>query len=106
MDKARGYWLEKTKCRVLPMTRKMKQLLEDIKQLSLQEKAALAHCLISGLEQESDERDSTDEAWAELAETRLLQLESGEVQGVTWEEIKKGIKDPNERTDIPPGRGN
>ena len=35
--------------------------------------------------------DSIDDAWAELAETRLLELELGAVQGVSWEAIKQQV---------------
>ena len=49
----------------------------------------MVHCLISSLESKQD--DGVDDAWAELAETRLLELESGEVQGVSWEAIKQQV---------------
>jgi putative addiction module component (TIGR02574 family) len=72
------------------MSDKMKRVLENIKELSPHEKATLAHCLISSLDQASDE--NVDDAWAELAEARFAQLESGEVQPITWEKIKLGLK--------------
>ena len=72
------------------MPDKMRRLLEDIKELSARERATLAHCLISSLDQIQDE--DIDEAWAELAEKRLSELESGKVKAVAWEQIKKGIK--------------
>ena len=49
----------------------------------------MAHCLISSLESKQD--DGVDEAWAELAETRLLELESGAVQGASWKAIKQQV---------------
>jgi len=68
----------------------MKQVIEDIKKLSAQERALVAHCLISSLENVQD--DGVEEAWAELAAKRFKELESGAVQGITWDEVKKGIK--------------
>ncbi len=67
-----------------------KQTIENIKELSAAEKALMAHCLISSLESQQDE--GVDEAWAHLAEERYLELESGAVKGISWEEIKHEIK--------------
>lgn len=72
------------------MSNKMQQVLENIKELSLHERATLAHCLISSLDQAND--DGVDEAWAELAEGRFAQLQSGEITAVTWDQIKNSIK--------------
>lgn len=72
------------------MSDKMKQILENIKELSPHEKAMLAHCLISSLDQANN--DDVDDAWAELAEARFSQLESGEVKPITWDKIKLGLK--------------
>jgi putative addiction module component (TIGR02574 family) len=72
------------------MSAAFKQVVENIKNLSSEEKALVAHCLISSLESEPEE--GVDEAWAELAEKRYQELESGAVKGVSWDEIKKGIK--------------
>ncbi|MFH0725416.1 MAG: addiction module protein [Pseudomonadota bacterium] len=72
------------------MANKMKQLLENIKDMSLQERALLAHCLISSLDQTQD--DEVDDAWAVIAEKRFAQIESGEVGVLSWEQIKKEIK--------------
>ncbi len=71
------------------MSAKMKQIIENIKELSSDEKALIAHCLISSLEAKQDD---VDDAWAELAESRFSELSSGAVQGVSWENIKKNIK--------------
>ena len=66
-----------------------KQAIENIKALSSDEKALMAHCLISSLDSKQDE--NVDEAWAKLAEKRYLELESGSVTGVLWADIKKGV---------------
>ena len=67
-----------------------KQVIENIEKLSADEKAHIAHCLISSLEVKHD--DNVDEAWADLAETRFSTIESGSIRGVSWSEIKKNIK--------------
>lgn len=50
----------------------------------------MAHCLISSLDSQQDE--GVDEAWTHLAEKRYLELESGAVKGISWEEIKHAVK--------------
>ncbi|MBU2112320.1 MAG: addiction module protein [Gammaproteobacteria bacterium] len=50
----------------------------------------LAHCLISSLDKTRD--DNINAAWTSLAEQRLSELESGETQGVSWNEIKSKLK--------------
>lgn len=68
----------------------IKQLLESTKTLTASEKALLAHCLILSLESVEDE--GVEEAWAQLAEQRFRELESGDVQGVSWDQIKTDVK--------------
>ena len=72
------------------MSAAFKQAIENIKGLSSDEKALMAHCLISSLESKQDE--NVDEAWVELAEKRYLELESGLVRGVSWSDIKNAVK--------------
>ena len=72
------------------MTANIKQVIENIKKLSADEKALIAHCLISSLETRQDE--NVEEAWADLAEKRYAELVSGSVKPVSWEEIKNEIK--------------
>ena len=71
------------------MSALFKQVIENICELSASERALVAHCLTSPLE--SKQNDGVDDALAGLAETRLLELESGEVQGVSWEAIKQQV---------------
>jgi len=75
------------------MSALLKQVIENISELSPSERALIAHCLISSLESKQD--DGVDEAWAELAEARYLELDSGVVQGVTWTEIRQQVEPPN-----------
>ncbi len=72
------------------MSAAFKQVIENIKDLSLDERALVAHCLISSLESRQDE--GVDEAWAELSEKRLMELKSGEVKGVSWRDIKNKVQ--------------
>ena len=72
------------------MSTVLKQVIENIENLSSDEKAFVAHCLISSLEVKHD--DNVDQAWGELAQQRFTELESGAVRGVTWGEIKNKIR--------------
>ena len=72
------------------MAATIKQVIENIKKLSADEKALIAHCLISSLETRQDE--NVEEAWADLAEKRYAELVSGSAKPVSWEEIKNEIK--------------
>lgn len=70
-----------------------KQVVENMGNLSSDEKAQVAHCLISSPEVQHD--DNVDQAWAELSQKRFSELKSGEVEGISWEEIKDKIKQQN-----------
>jgi len=72
------------------MSAAFNQAIENIRELSSNERALVAHCLISSLESKQD--DDVDEAWEELAEKRYRELESGVVKGVSWQEIKNKVK--------------
>ncbi len=72
------------------MFAKMKQVIESIKELSHDERALVAHCLISSLDEVHD--DDVDKAWLDLAEKRYSELESGKVAGVSWDVLKSEIK--------------
>ena len=72
------------------MSAQLKQVIQEIDHLSSDEKAFEAHCLISSLETKHD--NNVDSAWGALAQERLSQLESGAVQGMSWDDIKSNIK--------------
>lgn len=72
------------------MSAVFQQVIENIENLSSDEKALVAHCLISSLEVKHD--DSVDEAWEKLAHERFTELESGSVKGVSWNEIVAHVK--------------
>ena len=69
----------------------IKQALESTKDLSSTEKAMLAHCLISSLDTVEDL--CVEEAWGVVAEKRFKELKSGSVEGMSWDELKKDIRD-------------
>jgi len=75
------------------MSTKMKQVIEEIKDLTAEERALVAHCLISSLEHKQEE--GVDEEWAKLADKRYKELVSGKVKGVSWDDIKKNITGEN-----------
>jgi len=75
------------------MSAVLKQVIENIEELTSGEKALVAHCLISSLEIKHDE--SVDNAWAELVEKRFSDLETGTVKGVSWSEIKNEVTGQN-----------
>jgi hypothetical protein len=72
------------------MTTKFKQAIETITGLSQDEKALIAHCLISSLERAPE--DGVETAWVALAEDRYAELQSGSVKVSTWQEIKSTVK--------------
>lgn len=67
-----------------------RQVIEKIGKLSSEEKAMVAHCLISSLEGQPD--DGVDDAWAELVEKRFSELKSGVVRGASWQDVKSKVK--------------
>jgi len=72
------------------MSTALKQVIENIENLSSGEKALVAHCLISSLEVQHD--DSVDQAWGELAQQRFSELNTDSVKGVSWDYIKNKIR--------------
>ncbi len=72
------------------MSETFKLAIKSLSKLSAHEKALIAHCLITSLDQHQDE--NVDQAWAELAERRYRELETGEARGLSWEEIKRQVK--------------
>lgn len=72
------------------MSAKLKQVIETIGELSSDERALLAHCLIASLEKTPE--DGVDDAWHALAEMRFSELELGKVDGISWQEIKKSVQ--------------
>ena len=82
------------------MATKIRQVIEDIKKLSSDERALVAHCLLSSLE--TTQEEGVEEAWADLAERRYVELVSGDVEPVSWEEVKKEVKGQDAKNNISP----
>ncbi len=73
------------------MTTKADFILNEALSMSPSERARLAHCLISSLDQPQDK--SVDAEWIELAQKRLAEIENGRVQPVDWETIKEKARE-------------
>lgn len=71
------------------MSDALKIMLENIEQLTVKEKALAAHCLLTSMEPRSEE--SVESEWLKLAESRSRELASGQVQGLSWDDIKGDI---------------
>ena len=68
----------------------IRQAIETTKDLNSNDKALLAHCLISSLESTQDE--NVDSAWAALSAKRYDDIASRTVKSVSWESIKKSVR--------------
>jgi hypothetical protein len=71
------------------MSEALKNLMENIDQLSTKEKALAAHCLLSAMDGSAD--DNVDSEWLSLAERRSEELETGKVMPTTWAKIKQEL---------------
>ena len=68
------------------MTSKAEFILNEALSMSPADRAKLAHCLISSLNQPKDK--NVDVEWIKLAQKRLVDLKIGRVKPVSWETIK------------------
>ena len=71
------------------MSEALKNVMENIDQLSTKEKALAAHCLLSAMDGRVD--DNVDAEWLSLAERRSEELETGKVTPTTWAKIKQKL---------------
>ena len=72
------------------MTLKANFILNEALSMSPAERAMLAHCLITSLDQPKDK--NVDAEWIKLAQKRLEDLESGNAKPVSWESIKQKVR--------------
>ena len=72
------------------MTNQAEKLLEDAMRLPPESRAALAGSLLSSLETSDDEEDVAT-AWRMEVASRLEELDSGQVEAVSWEEAQRRI---------------
>jgi len=68
------------------MTTKADFILNEALSMSSAERATLAHCLISSLDQPQGK--NVDAEWIKLAQKRLAELENGTITPLSWETIK------------------
>jgi hypothetical protein len=61
-------------------------ILKEVLSMNSYEKAMIAHCLISSIDEE------VDQEWLKLAETRLYELEQNKLNSVSWNELKQQIR--------------
>ena len=73
------------------MTSKADFILNEALSMSPAERAMLAHCLISSLDQPKDK--NVDVEWIKLAQKRLVDLKIGRVKPVSWESIKQKVRE-------------
>jgi len=66
------------------------KVIDEIEELSPKEKALVAHRILESLDSQQDQ--GTEQAWKELSEQRLQSFNSGDVEGVSWNEVKQTIK--------------
>ena len=71
------------------MSDALKIMLESIGQLSTKEKALAAHCLLTAMDSKID--SDVESEWLKLAEARSAELESGEVNSISWDEIEMDL---------------
>jgi putative addiction module component (TIGR02574 family) len=68
------------------MARDLKKLFREAFDLPESDRATLAGLLIESLESPPD--PDVEAAWAEVAERRWREIESGTVQTIPWEEVR------------------
>jgi putative addiction module component (TIGR02574 family) len=68
------------------MARSARELFEEAMRLAPEERAALIRLLIDTLDTESEE--GAEQAWRVEIERRIAELDSGEIEGVPWEELR------------------
>ncbi len=73
------------------MASKIDSLLNRALSLSPSERALIAHCLISSIDETADE--NVDKSWFELADKRISELEKQKVKPVVWQELKQKLRD-------------
>ena len=68
------------------MARSARELFEEAMKLDPKERATLMRLLIDTLDAESEE--GAEEAWRAEIERRIVELDSGAVETVPWEELR------------------
>lgn len=71
------------------MTKIMDRIVNDVQELSQDEKNYLVKFLIASMDKSHDE--NSEQQWADLAKSRLSDIESGKIETQSWEQIKQRI---------------
>ncbi len=72
------------------MASKVEFLLNEALSMSPTEKAMIVHCLISSMDEPTEE--NVDKEWLKLAEKRLSELENNVVTPVSWNDLKQKVR--------------
>lgn len=70
----------------------IEQLASEALQLDENDRAQLAHQLLVSLEPAVEDRAEVEKAWIEEALRRDAEMESGEVEGISGEEVFRRIR--------------
>ena len=71
------------------MTKVMNRVIDDIQELSQDEKNDLIKFLIASMDEKHDENSENE--WLELSQKRYEEIQSGQVQTQRWNEIKQRV---------------
>lgn len=69
---------------------KTQAILEQALKLSPAERAHMAEQLIASLDEGSD--IDVEQAWQEEVQRRLQQIDRGEVQAISWEQVRRSLR--------------
>lgn len=70
------------------MSTELNQVFQDALELSDNERATLVGLLIESLEEAHQVDPDVEAAWAAEAERRWKEIEAGQVQTVSWEDVR------------------
>jgi len=68
------------------MTKSARELFEEAMRLDPKERATLMRLLVDNLDAEPEE--GAEEVWRAEIERRIAELDSGQIQAVSWEELR------------------
>lgn len=67
------------------------QLKNSFANLSVPQRAELAHYLLESLE---DEEEGAAEAWQSLAEQRMREVHAGQITGIPADQVLRSLREP------------
>ena len=75
------------------MTNAAEALLEQALTLPIEDRALLASGLLASLDSEALDEGEVERLWSAETERRALQLESGDAENVTWEQVLERVNE-------------